>query len=151
MAIQIDEKLLSIEARELLKNAKNKSQLLRDAIDFYAKFMKGDMPGGNQQINFHEDIVKDIKDIKEMMLSYKNPVSEMAADIQYKEPDIIKLETKEIRRNTNHKEREVVSNNILIQDEPVEVNETINMNDSEMTQQEKDELERMLDMSLNNF
>lgn len=64
MAIQISEKGLSPEAKRALNNAKNKSQFMRDAIEYYVK-------SGNIQdtveISCDSEIKEDIKEIKEIL------------------------------------------------------------------------------------
>lgn len=66
LGIQISEHNLSPEAKEALNNAKNKSQFLRDAIEFYVR-------RGEQ----NKDIEKDIREIKDLLkdLAYTGGIS----------------------------------------------------------------------------
>lgn len=66
MAIQIDEKHLSVEAKRALSNAKSKSQLLRDALEFYVS-----KTGGISEIksDVNNEMVNDVKEIKKMLLA----------------------------------------------------------------------------------
>lgn len=58
MGIQIEENKLSQEAQKALRNAKNKSQFMRDAIEYY---VRKEPVAGNFEFS------KDIKDIKSML------------------------------------------------------------------------------------
>ncbi|MCT4584045.1 MAG: hypothetical protein N4A54_03885 [Peptostreptococcaceae bacterium] len=64
MAIQISEHKLSPQAKKALNNSKNKSQFLRDAIEFYVK--------RDQQTDLNSssdpEMKEDIKEIKDMLL-----------------------------------------------------------------------------------
>lgn len=62
MAIQIDEKHLSPEAKRALNNAKSKSQFMRDAIEFYVS-----RNVQNIQVSCDSEIKDDIKEIKAML------------------------------------------------------------------------------------
>lgn len=66
MAIQISEKHLSPEAKRALNNAKNKSQFMRDAIEYYVKSEKIQ---NAVETSCYSDIKEDIKEIKEMLKS----------------------------------------------------------------------------------
>lgn len=69
MAIQIDEKHLSEEARRALGNAKSKSQLLRDALEYYVR--RG---ADKSETRSDEQLANDVKDIKKLLLDMTNGV-----------------------------------------------------------------------------
>jgi len=143
--------LLSDEAKQFLSNAKNKSQLLRDALEFYIRNFKEP----KQELNLNQDIVNDIKEIKNMLSLhisnggvYKAKViSEESFDIQKEETLIhepeIKKAIKEERvegDKENLKEKEVVINN--------ENESRKYKGDSGLSEEEIRRLEEMLDNSI---
>lgn len=64
MAIQISENNLSPKARKALANAKNKSQLLRDALEFY---VNRDEVVASPVTGVDSGLQSDIKEIKELL------------------------------------------------------------------------------------
>lgn len=87
MAIQISEKHLSPEAKRALSNAKNKSQFMRDAIEFYVR--RG-FDKENIEVSCDSEIRKDIKEVKQEIKELKEilknlntvTVNETAASIE---------------------------------------------------------------------
>lgn len=147
MAIQIDEKLLSDDAKHFLNNTKNKSRLLREALEFYIRNVKGGMI--NTESSIGQDVVNDIKEIKDMLQHMTNeykPISmnEASIDVQVKEVQI-QEPIKENKRNTIQEE--------ITKELPIEINNEKNsLNDDDgMTDEQKREIEKLLDNSLNNF
>lgn len=152
MAIQIDEKLLSNEAKQFLSNTKNKSQLLREALEVYIRNFKGGME--STECNLNEDVIKDIKDIKQMMLQMANGykpviISETSVDMQVKE--IQSQESIKKIKNINIQPELIKT----VKDQPEVINneekkDSLNIAD-EMTEEQKREIEKLLDNSLDNF
>lgn len=62
MGIQIKEHQLSPEVRKALKNSKNKSQFLRDALEFYVRKSE------NSNSIVQNDIQNDIREIKGLLI-----------------------------------------------------------------------------------
>jgi len=60
ISIQVDEQKLSTQAAKALKNAKNKSQFLRDAIEF---FVQRELPENIVK----QDVRSDLEEIKELI------------------------------------------------------------------------------------
>ncbi|NFL43544.1 hypothetical protein FDB61_17915 [Clostridium botulinum] len=155
MAIQIDEKLLSAEVKTVLSNAKNKSQLLRDALEFYVKNMKGENIS-EKKTNYEDELINDVRDIKTMLLQMsqvnqvitkENPiVIEKRAVVEDVEP-IKKGE--EVKNNIKFKDIE--SNDIKKKSKEVITKKVGNVNDNEMSDEEKEEIEKMVNDSLNFF
>lgn len=155
LAIQIDEKLLSAEVKTVLSNAKNKSQLLRDALEFYVKNMKGENIS-EKKTNYEDELINDVRDIKTMLLQMsqvnqvitkENPiVIEKRAVVEDVEP-IKKGE--EVKNNIKFKDIE--SNDIKKKSKEVITKKVGNVNDNEMSDEEKEEIEKMVNDSLNFF
>lgn len=78
MAIQISENNLSPKARKALANAKNKSQLLRDALEFY---VNRDEIITSPVTSIDSALHSDIKEIKELLkgLSLQGVVESVAS------------------------------------------------------------------------
>ena len=94
MAIQISEKNLSPLAAKALNNAKNKSQFLRDAVEFYVQ--RGIQTGGNHNENGIrsdlgeiKDMIRDLQQVLAQKVVFEPAVSEKAASIEssHKESD----------------------------------------------------------------
>lgn len=81
MAIQITEKLLSAKAQKALNNAVNKSQFLRDAIEYY---VNREPQATASTASIDPDIRNDIQEIKELLQKLTNQpgVTESAASIE---------------------------------------------------------------------
>lgn len=134
MAIQIDEKLLSIEAKQLLSNAKNKSQLLRDALEFYTKFLKGGIVTGVDPA----DIIDEISDIKRMISEMQN-CNWINNDVKPKVSPKVNLTIDPIVKKNEYTPKAIEEKSDVVS------------NNNEMSEDERLEIERMLDNSLENF
>lgn len=157
MAIQISEDKLSPEAKEALRNAKSKSQLLRDALEAYVRNMNvsSTIPNNN--------LISDIKDIKEMLLK----ISE--GTIQVTKENIKQDKVTEINKNIEvegvRKEKKIndiekvtkvaniseVENRIIneVKDVvPKKVIEQRKDDNKEMSEEEKRRIEEMVNNSL---
>lgn len=144
MAIQIDEKLLSQRAKEALRNAKSKSQLLRDALEAYVRIEPAKM------LNEDIEIRRDIKDIKELLIKLTDTQSQFAAANEF----IATAEgSKEIALSVFDK---VVENEQpLNKDKLVEnkedkktTSEEIKLHNNDIDEAKKREIEKMLEASL---
>ncbi len=154
LAIQIDEKLLSAEVKTVLSNAKNKSQLLRDALEFYVKNMKGESIS-EKKTNYEDELINDVRDIKTMLLQ----ISQVNTVIAQEKPIVIEKRTV-VEEVEPIKKGEEVENNIKFKDiksddikksKEVITKKVENVNDNEMSDKEKEEIEKMINDSLNFF
>jgi len=147
MAIQISEHKLSPLAQQALNNAKNKSQFLRDAIEYYV----------SSELN-NLDIKEDIKEIK-------NILKQLASQTVYDETVATKNEEEKenitVNINSNDDIKKTVDNvnntesNKQLNIESKETkNETINKSiksnatKDELTEKQKKYLEDLIDNSL---
>ena len=147
MAIQISEHKLSPLAQQALSNAKNKSQFLRDAIEYYV----------SSELN-NLDIKEDIKEIK-------NILKQLASQTVYDETVATKNEEEKenitVNINSNDDIKKTVDNvnntesNKQLNIESKETkNETINKSiksnatKDELTEKQKKYLEDLIDNSL---
>lgn len=117
MAIQISEGKLSEKARKALKNSKNKSQFLRDAIEFY---VSSQMP----------EILTELKEIKQLIISNSQAfqafseqaaVNEAKAENEQKSLNFEKAnETKQLQAVQND-----VKNDSFSESEKAEINRMV--------------------------
>lgn len=117
MAIQISEDKLSEKARKALKNSKNKSQFLRDAIEFY---VSSQMP----------EILTELKEIKQLIISNSQAfqafseqaaVNEAKAENEQKSLNFEKAnETKQLQAVQND-----VKNDSFSESEKAEINRMV--------------------------
>lgn len=125
MAIQISENNLSEKAKKALSNAKNKSQFMRDAIEYYVD---------SQYPGLLPELLDEIKEVKKIVSSFslqQQSFSEQAATKEHYQ---------EIKQSEdNIKDTEI---NSALQDLD---------NGDDYTSDEKAEIERMLDFSLDQF
>ncbi|WP_394903751.1 hypothetical protein, partial [Clostridium butyricum] len=98
MAIQISEDKLSPEAKEALRNAKSKSQLLRDALEAYVRNMDV-----SATITKNNNLANDIKDIKDMLLKISEGSIQITKD-NIRTEDIKQYKAHEINKNIEVKE-----------------------------------------------
>lgn len=168
MAIQISEKFLSPEAKSVLDNAKNKSQLLRDALEFYVKYMKGQV-NSSVEPGLNKELENDVKDIKKMLLELCEgnklvPIKQQnTTDISKSEESLYKSiinkdkepnEEFNIRHNdvmiTENKSSQITEKRINKEDN-INKGSVKERNNNMISEAEKEEIEKMLDASLNNF
>jgi len=117
LAIQISEGKLSEKARKALKNSKNKSQFLRDAIEFY---VSSQMP----------EILTELKEIKQLIISNSQAfqafseqaaVNEAKAENEQKSLNFEKAnETKQLQAVQND-----VKNDSFSESEKAEINRMV--------------------------
>lgn len=161
LAIQIDEKLLSEEAKYFLRNAKNKSQFLRDALEFYVRNIRGDIStlSNCQQCNFDIDVVNDIKEIKFLLLQQlsnqssivnKSPIEvkqdpiniELKGEQQY-DSKSLNSSTKEVAATKNEA---VGEKNAFVKD--VNLKKSKDDKKPEISDEKRLELEDLIDQSI---
>lgn len=162
MAIQISEDKLSPEAKEALRNAKSKSQLLRDALEAYVRKMDV-----SSNVMKNNNLTNDIKDIKEMLQKISEGSIKIRKDNiktedikQNKAPEINKkieveevIEEKkvEVKKSTNISEvKNKVINEIKDTDQKKFI-EPIKEKKNEMSEEEKRKIEEMVNNSLSLF
>lgn len=101
MAIQIDENKISPVARKALANAKSKSQLLRDALEFYVN-SRAYITGETEEEassemdlgDFKVDVIQDLQEIKSLILKLsQGSVSMNAVDKNVDKPQIVDKKT----------------------------------------------------------
>lgn len=141
MAIQIDpDKHLSLEAKKALDNAKNKSQFLRDAVEYYVR--RNDT-----------EIKKDLEEIKQLL-------KQLNVTPAYTEESVIEsaiTKEKELEEETLKKEIEQLQNEKITtqveEPEAVQAKSNIDNNNSDnnISDDDKRAIEKMLDASLDNF
>lgn len=158
MAIQISEDKLSSEAKEALRNAKSKSQLLRDALEAYVRNMNvsSTIPNNN--------LISDIKDIKEMLLKIsegtiqvtkenikQDKVSKINKNIELeglsKEKKINDIENVSKVVNISEAENKIIDE--IKELVPKKVIEQSKDDNNEMSEEEKRRIEEMVNNSLN--
>lgn len=158
MAIQISEDKLSPEAKEALRNAKSKSQLLRDALEAYVRNMNvsSTIPNNN--------LISDIKDIKEMLLKIsegtiqvtkenikQDKVSKINKNIELeglsKEKKINDIENVSKVVNISEAENKIIDE--IKELVPKKVIEQSKDDNNEMSEEEKRRIEEMVNNSLN--
>jgi|LSQX01.3.fsa_nt_gb hypothetical protein len=81
MAIQISEKFLSPRAVAALNKAPNKSQFLRDAIEYYVNRGPVNISSRIPGISDASELQSDIKDIKELLNRIVDTTSVSAAEV----------------------------------------------------------------------
>lgn len=105
MAIQISESKLSDLARTELNKSKNKSQFLRDAIEYYVR--RGDKESFTESPrtnNNNEKIEKDIREIKEMLTNLTTlPQLDIIKSMSVNNEKIEEISVEEIEENTEIK------------------------------------------------
>lgn len=130
LAIQISEKHLSKEARNALANAKNKSQFLRNALEFYVKSITvADKDSDNSNFLHNSEVIKDIKEIKDILLRLSSH-GEIAGTINL---DDIEENPKDLINEQINKQKSLEKKNDGLSDD------------------ERREIEKMLDNSLDVF
>lgn len=140
MAIQISEKNLSPKAQKALNNAVNKSQFLRDAIEFY---VSREYPEAAPD----PEIKNDIKEIKELLLRITTQPGTIETAVSIEKVTIPEAVKPAIKAEAAEKPKAVINN-----DAAVSTKETVtNQPDSDMSEAEKKAIEKMLDESLLNF
>lgn len=155
MAIQISEDKLSPEAKEALRNAKSKSQLLRDALEAYVRNMDV-----SSTITKNNNLANDIKDIKDMLLKISEGSIQIIKD-NIRTEDIKQDKAHEINKNIEVKEaieekkievkksdeRTEVKNKVINENkdtEPKKVIEPIKEKKNEMSEEEKRKIDEMV-------
>lgn len=130
MAIQIDEKHLSVEARRALSNAKSKSQLLRDALEFYVS-KNGGMSEIKSDVN--NEMVNDVKEIKKMLLE----ISQNKIPLVHEESSIGIVDVEKVFVNKEEPIKEEIQTREKIKIEEVEQKELIEVKESIESETEK--------------
>lgn len=131
MAIQISEKGLSLKAKEALKNAKNKSQLMRDALEYYVAYQ-----------NDLEKVEKELSEVKSLLISLSSKNSSVSNN-DLLEKELIKLEVEK---------EEVASDLDIYKENDKEAKKADNTGSDEgIIDKGKIEIERLIDNSLKNF
>lgn len=131
MAIQISEKGLSLKAKEALKNAKNKSQLMRDALEYYVAYQ-----------NDLEKVEKELSEVKSLLISLSSKNSSVSNN-DLLEKELIKLEVEK---------EEVASDLDIYKENDKETKKADNTGSDEgIIDKGKIEIERLIDNSLKNF
>lgn len=131
MAIQISEKGLSLKAKEALKNAKNKSQLMRDALEYYVAYQ-----------NDLEKVEKELSEVKSLLISLSSKNSSVSNN-DLLEKELIKLEVEK---------EEVASDLDIYKENDKETKKADNTGSDEgIIDKGKIEIERLIDNSLKKF
>lgn len=158
MAIQIDERHLSVEAQRALNNAKNKSQLLRDALEYYVR--RG---GVISEVTFdsNNEVANNVKEIKNMLLEMSKgytPIVTKEISSDTEEKSTAKKVVKKVEPIEKVIEKvevkEVIKDNITNINENIEVNGSDVKKDNDkkgMSDEEKKKIEEMLNWSINNI
>lgn len=107
MAIQISEKNLSPEARNALNNSKNKSQLMRDALEYYVGNKK------NQEtldvsVSCDTEIKNEIKEIKDEISQIKEILMALSTNNTFKIDNISMNTAENIKKKGADKHIELV-------------------------------------------
>lgn len=166
MGIQIDEKLLSEDVKKVLHNVKNKSQFLRDALEFYVKNMNT-VNNSSGECNLNKDLIEDIKDIKSMLLeiskgsnvntiespsiNYKETITKEGKPIEENiiKEESTKVEVKSAKEQNTKAEVSVINELDNIKDNGSD--DKSELKNNEMTDEQKREIEEMINNSLNLF
>lgn len=139
MVVNISEHLLSSPAQKLLKNTKNKSQLIRDAIELYA----------TRDISCDSELKNEVKKIKEMLkdLLNENSQAEFKSVQKHQESlnNNIRVPTEEnipnkVTNTQNKEQKEKIQEPNIV----VEAN-------NGLSEEKKREIAKMLDMSIDSM
>lgn len=141
MAIQISEKFLSPRAIAALNKAPNKSQFLRDAIEYYVNRGPVNISSRIPGISDISDLRDDIKDIKELLSSIAGTTLDSAAEVSAAQPE---NKFKKVDSSAGKKiEKNVPQTESLIEDVPAETA----VSHSKQNDRRK-EIEKLLDDSI---
>lgn len=161
MAIQISEDKLSENARSYLKKAKSKSQFLRDALEYYTKALMnvGNENSENNANYIDEEVAKDIKEIKEIVLKLSLTNNKPYEIVKHentdnKEKNIDVVNDKEIKPKNSIITNKVENKNYIeenIIEAKSEKIESIKDAEDKLSDDEREKLERDLDYSIGNF
>lgn len=139
MAIQINEKHLSSKAKKALNNAKNKSQFLRDAIEFYVN-------RESVYENIGSDLKEDVREIKELLL--KMSIPPLITETAITKESFLTSQSPKSSVQDSSKEIEIDKLKEYAASE-VKVEEAIN--DDGLSEAKKKEIAEMLDNSIDLF
>ncbi len=139
MAIQISEHKLSPEAKKALNNAKNKSQFLRDAIEYYVK-------RGKESTDFikMKEEIKEIKSLLIQMTSNSKPIYTETAVTETFKDNIVSIK----KENNNSEDKTVERKDIEQTNKKPADNKKTNNKSKDLTERQKETLENLIDSSL---
>lgn len=171
MAIQIRETLLSPLAQKVMNNSKNKSQFVRDAIEFYVQTKHGGALS-------HQGILEISKEIQEIKMMLKlmmvnnleaeernipknlfkeerifDPDQNVAVVEKVEQAEVVKQEEENISKSTvSQKTVEIEEKEIKVKplSKVKEIPESENTN-AQFSEQEKKEIEDLINNSINLF
>jgi hypothetical protein len=141
MAIQISEKFLSPRAVAALNKAPNKSQFLRDAIEYYVNRGPVNISSRIPGVSDASELQSDIKDIKELLNRIVDTTSVSAAEVSASQ---IENDPKELDKHAANKT--IVNNpqpTPSKEDKPATTKEPQNNKTDK-----REEIEQMLDDSI---
>lgn len=149
MGITISEKYLSPQVKKALANAKNKSQFIREALDFYVSRESIEVGSDTESIVVKEmdsEMKSDIKEIKKLLLN-------MSTIPAYTESAI----SKDVISTSNEQSQPVKVIDTVTDEVPVKPIEPLNTamvqddDNSDMSEEEKQRIQEMLENSINMF